>query len=327
MNGIKISVIHGDAISVKADTLIMKFAQAPYGLDRDIIREFESLGNSIEDKLPKIWGYYFTESFKITNTESLLFIGTPPLRQFEYKEMREFGRKAMISLASSAPKTRSISMTIHGPGYGLDEIEAFESQIAGVVDSISSDDYPDNLQEILIIERSKGRAERLSNVLYGLFPDGIIPTPRSGGLKDMAKSSVETLRAAGYDSNSKKSIFVAMPFASDFDDSYHYGIYGAVNSAGFLCERADLQSFTGDVVEWVKNRISSADLVIADLTTANPNVYLEVGFAWGQRKKTILLIKDTNDLKFDTRGQRCLQYSSIKELEAKLKTELSNLKT
>jgi hypothetical protein len=33
-------------------------------------------------------------------------------------------------------------------------------------------------------------------------------------------------------------------------------------------------------MEWVKQRIRGASLVIADLTTANLNVYLEVGYAW-----------------------------------------------
>lgn len=325
MKGIKVKVIHGDAINEKADALILKYAQSSYGLDRDIIRALELLGDDIKSKLPKIGGFYFTNSKQITNTQNLLFIGVPPLRQFGYKEIREFGRKSLVSIASSAPDTKSLLMTIHGPGYGLDEIEAFESQIAGILDSISQNDMPDNLEEISFVERSKGRADRLQSTIKKLFPDLTIPTQKTGGYKSLNEKSAETLRSAGYDSESKKRAFVAMPFAPDFDDCYHYGIQGAVNSAGYLCERADLSSFTGDVMNWVKKRIATADFIIADLTTANPNVYLEVGYAWGLNKKTVLLIKDTNDLKFDTRGQRCLPYVSIKDLENKLKTELESL--
>ena len=69
-----------------------------------------------------------------------------------------------------------------------------------------------------------------------------------------------------------------------------------MRSAGFLCERADLSAFTGDVMDWVRNRIKTAKLVIADLTEANPNVYLEVGYAWGCEVPTVLLTKDTTIL-------------------------------
>ena len=50
-------------------------------------------------------------------------------------------------------------------------------------------------------------------------------------------------------------------------------------AAGYLCERAYMSSFTGDVLSWVKERIDSAVLLVADLSGANPNVYLEVGYA------------------------------------------------
>lgn len=326
MDGIKVSVVYGDAFQIKAETLVLKYAQSAFGLDREIIKRFAVAGHSIESKLPKVWKYFFTESEKITNTKNIIFIGTPPLGDFAYKEIREFGRQALISLASSGSDTKSISMTVHGPGFGLDEIEAFSSQVAGIVESISAKDYPEHLEEIIFIEHSESRSERLSEVLKNLFQDGIIPTPKSSGtLKYMAVSSAETLNSAGTNSENKKNIFVAMPFSVDFEDIFYYGISGPVNSAGFLCERADMESFTGDVMEWVKSRISSSSLIIADLTTANPNVYLEVGFAWGRDKRTVLLIKDPNELKFDTKGQRCLAYTSIKDLETKLKSELEKL--
>ena len=80
------------------------------------------------------------------------------------------------------------------------------------------------------------------------------------------------------------------------------------------------------MIEWVKTRIASAALVVADLSDANPNVYLEVGYAWGCGRPTVLVVRDTSQLKFDVRGQRCLVYKRIKDLEALLRTELENLK-
>ena len=116
-----------------------------------------------------------------------------------------------------------------------------------------------------------------------------------------------------------------MPFLESMEDTFHYGIQNAVNAAGFLCERADLSSFTGNIMDWVKNRISTADLIIADLSTANPNVYLEVGYAWGCGKRTVFLVTDTEELKFDVRGHRCIVYDSIMSLEKALTKELVTL--
>ena len=324
MAGIKISVIHSDAFQIKADCLVLKFAQATYGLDHEIEKRFEQAGESIANKLPKVGDYYFTDSRKTTNTDSIIFIGVQPLRQFRYKEIREFGRNALIALADSDPNVEKIVMTIHGPGYGLDEIEAFKSQLAGIMDGVFSSNYPDNLAEIIFAERSRSRALLLQNVLENLFPSLKIPT-QNRRIEGFSDAISETLKNVGYDSANKKSIFVAMPFASEFDDTYHYGIQGAVKSCGYLCERADLATFTGDVLNFIQERIASSHMVVADLTTANPNVYLEVGYAWGLNKATVLLVKDTNELKFDTQGQRCLSYHSIKDLEAKLKDELTNL--
>jgi hypothetical protein len=126
--------------------------------------------------------------------------------------------------------------------------------------------------------------------------------------------------------SSKRHIFVAMPFKVDMEDIYHYGISHAVNANGFACERVDLGSFTGSILQQVRERIETAAAVIADLTGANPNVHLELGYAWGKRVPTILLIQNINELCFDVRDQRCIEYRSIKALEDSLTRELAKLK-
>jgi nucleoside 2-deoxyribosyltransferase len=89
----------------------------------------------------------------------------------------------------------------------------------------------------------------------------------------------------------------------------------------------DNESYTADILERLKEKIETAAVVIADLTNANPNVYLEVGYAWGKNRPTILLAKDDEELKFDVRGQRCLKYGRIKDLELSLAKELAELKS
>ncbi len=214
---------------------------------------------------------------------------------------------------------------MHGANYGLDEAEAFESALAGIVEAITQGTYPPSLKRITIAEIYEPRAKRLRSILRELFPDSLIKSEFMGGF---ARRSLETsrLREAGVNSEEKPLIFVAMPFDKKMDDVFHYGIRNAVNNAGFLCERIDEVVFTGDILDLIKSRIGKARLVIADLTTANPNVYLEVGYAWGLGIPTVLIAQDAQELKFDVKGQKCIIYSGIRELEGKLSKELLVLK-
>lgn len=157
-------------------------------------------------------------------------------------------------------------------------------------------------------------AGRLTKALHYLLPDGLKRPP-----------SINVRALSDTESEAGPHVFVAMPFSDEFDDIYHYAIEPAVRAAGFLCERADTCSFSGDILDWLKGRIRTAALVIADLSTANPNVYLEVGYAWGFKRPTILLTSDPNDLKFDVRGQRCVIYKRIRDLEENLKRELGEM--
>jgi hypothetical protein len=323
MARIAIEVTRADALTLGSDVLALKYAQDLYGVDDLVAERLAEAGRQV--RFPEPWDFRLEKGVPGIAATRLLFVGVPRLREFGYREIRMFARKVLSALAGKAPETKHLALTVHGPGYGLDEAEAFEAEIAGLVDAIRSHDVPEALERITIVERNAGRAKRLQVLLAELLQNGFIeaaPAVATGKTED----SVERLRAAGYASDTKAHVFVAMPFKEEMDDVYHYGIQSAVRASGFLCERADLSSFTGDVLEWVRTRIKSASLVVADLTDANPNVYLEVGFAWGCGVPTVLLVRDTQQLKFDVRGQRCLVYKKIKDLEEALGKELKALR-
>jgi hypothetical protein len=324
---ISIKVEEKDALSFSADVLALKYAQAFYGLDAEVAERMIAKGTDRSLLVPKPWGFRYLPAQGAIQASNVLFIGVDPLREFEYEGIRGFGRKVLTALAGNAFDIHHLALTVHGPGYGLDEREAFCSLISGVLDAIASFDFPRSLEKISIIERNPGRANRFNGLLQDLIPSGSIALDSKMRIVDLDGERAETFRAVGYESSKKPHVFVAMPFALDMEDVYHYGIQNAVNESGYLCERADLSSFTGDVLKWIKERISTADLVIADLSNANPNVYLEVGFAWGKGKPTVLLVCDTIHLKFDVQGQRCLAYKSIRDLEKMLKLELQHLPT
>jgi hypothetical protein len=320
---IRIRIRRADILELRTDVLILKHAQALYGADAAVYDALGGAQSGIE--LPKEGEHELVLTNAAIGASRVLFVGVEPLRGFAYAQIRDFARRALSILAGADHVTRRLALTLHGAGYGLDEIESFESELAGLLDAIAQNEYPAELEEIIFVERDESRAKRISAALNRLMPSGVVGRPDHGPLTGLDKPAKQALRTAGYGSASKPRVFVAMPFAKEMDDVFHYGIQGAVNSAGLLAERADMAAFVGDVMEWVKDRISGAKLVIADLTDSNPNVFLEVGFAWGKGVPTVLLSKSASDLKFDVRGQRCIIYSSIKELEEKLSAELGAL--
>lgn len=320
----QIRVRRSDILEYPCDVLILKYAQKHYGADEAAASALVSVGHSLDSMRPQPGAFRILESRGAVSAKKVMFAGVNRLQDFGYRQIRIFARNALEDLAGRDPSIRTVAFTMHGPGYGLDEKEAFESLVAGLLDVVASGDVPPDLVEITVVERNPGRARRLASYLselptdYTGFPEGT-STDQSSDLK-------ERLREVGYSSDAKPHVFVAMPFSEERSDHYHYGIQGAVNTAGYLCERIDLTAFTGDVLERIKQRIATAELVVADLTDANPNVYLEVGYAWGRNVSTILLSEDVDGLPFDVQGQRCLVYSSIRDLEQKLTTELNEIR-
>ena len=86
-----------------------------------------------------------------------------------------------------------------------------------------------------------------------------------------------------------KNCFVLMPFSEEFDDIYQLGIKSTCNEMKINCERVDEQIFNHSILQQIYNQIENADILIADLTNQNPNVFYEVGYAHGLKKKVILL--------------------------------------
>ncbi|MDP6634816.1 MAG: hypothetical protein QGG42_07965 [Phycisphaerae bacterium] len=117
--------------------------------------------------------------------------------------------------------------------------------------------------------------------------------------------------------------FVLMPFADEFNDVYKLGIQGACDDAGTYCERVDEQIFTGSVMERIYNQIAKADVIIADMTGQNANVFYEVGYAHALGKTTVLLTKDAADIPFDMLHFPHIVYGDqISELQDQLTTRM-----
>jgi len=121
----------------------------------------------------------------------------------------------------------------------------------------------------------------------------------------------------------KAFVFVLMPFDKKFDDIYKFGIKGAANELGAYAERLDEQLFTEGMLDRIFNQISKADVIVADMTGRNPNVFYEVGYAHALGKIVLLLTQKTEDIPFDLKHRQHTVYGgSIDTLKSELVTKL-----
>ncbi len=220
-----------------------------------------------------------------------------------------------------------MALTLHGAGYGLDEIACLDAELAGLLDAFELETVSPSLERVAIVEADLGRAERLRRHLEKTLSGSALSGDTAGTVTIPFAGEIgnKVGNVSSQTPSDRDHAFVAMPFAKQFEDVFHYGIAPSIHSVGLLCERIDQATFTGDVLARMKERITTATLMVADLTDANPNVYLEVGFAWAADVPTVLVHHRDSELKFDVQGQKCLNYSTIKELEERLAPELKKL--
>lgn len=93
--------------------------------------------------------------------------------------------------------------------------------------------------------------------------------------------------------------FVLMPFDKEYDDVYRLGIQAAAKEVGIKAERLDDQIFNSNMLEKIYKEIERADLIIADMSGRNANVFYEVGYADARKKLVLLLTNNAKDIPFD----------------------------
>jgi len=120
-------------------------------------------------------------------------------------------------------------------------------------------------------------------------------------------------------------IFVAMPFTRALNDVYLLGVRDVAERLGCIVERADEVEHNGYIVSVIQERVRTSDVLIADTTARNPNVFYEVGYAHALGKPTVLICQEGEDIPFDIKAVNHIIYGSIVELREKLEKRLSSM--
>jgi len=137
----------------------------------------------------------------------------------------------------------------------------------------------------------------------------------------------------------QKRAFVIMPIRKMGSDEYQYfrALYDEVlkptlEIANFSTERADDIQKSGAIGKDIIVRLAEAELVVADLTDLNPNVFYELGVRHVLRGSGTVMIQDelkTNDIPFDLSSYRVIKFrgelNGIGRLRVELSTYAKNL--
>ena len=106
-------------------------------------------------------------------------------------------------------------------------------------------------------------------------------------------------------------VFVIMQFSEPYNELYHDVIKKVCEKEFDLdVKRADETYGPGIIIADIKKDIKEAQVVIAEITPINANVYYEVGYADALNKPIILVADKNTKLPFDLHPSRTLYYEN-----------------
>ena len=119
---------------------------------------------------------------------------------------------------------------------------------------------------------------------------------------------IKTLTAAA-NVTAGDSCFVMMPFAEPIGGYYEKIYEPAIRKAGLVPVRADSEIFgTGKIIDQIWKGINSAKVLVAELTSRNPNVFYELGLSHAKDKPVVLVSSTKDDVPFDLKHIRVIYY-------------------
>jgi len=330
---IEFTIQQGDIRKIEADVVALKYSREFRGADMMVALQLAAVAGIAQTELqPAIGEYAYVETLGAIAAHNVFFYGMEGPRLITYQLIRDLATKTLGVLGEIAPETRHLAMTIHGPNFGLDEVEALLSQFAGYMDALESSEFPSALEKITIVEWNGDRVKRLREALQPHLDEASyaellkndwgyrLSISPEGDSSEPDGSAIET---AG--TQPRTSVYVAMPANDTLDDVFYYGIQSPVHAHGLLCERLDHQTMNEDALTQAKSRIDSAAVVVADLTGADPTVHLQVGYAWGKARPTILILQKGHEARLE--GHQCIVYDKIRDIESKIAEALNGLKS
>jgi hypothetical protein len=211
-------------------------------------------------------------------------------------------QEELVGLREAVLKAPDISTVYsHYRGENLPDMQFFDNALVDKF-GIPKDKvaefktiFFDTLNKAKLIEEHNGK-QRLLDV------SGDVPA--TSGSSDVLKKLEKSVTLEAGD-----SCFVMMPFAAPLGNYYEKVYKPAIEKAGLKPARADAEIFgTGKIMDQVWSGINAAKVLVAEMTTRNPNVFYELGLAHALKKPVVLVSSNEGDVPFDLKHIRVIYY-------------------
>lgn len=248
----------------------------------------------VEVSSAKKYGFLETKDQKLAVTERAKSILRPQSDSDELSALRE----AVLS----APDISEVYNHYRGEYLPDDNFftNALTDRFKVPADRISDfrEVFFDSVRKARLLDES-GERHKLIDIGR---EDGAKPPPAISQVG--AKKSSGSSGATG-----TTTCFVMQPFAAPYGGYYEAVFKPAIEQAGLRAVRADAEIFgTGKIMDQVWRGIKAADILLAELTTKNANVYYELGLAHALGKPVVLVASNESDVPFDLRHIRVIYY-------------------
>lgn len=196
-----------------------------------------------------------------------------------------------------------------------------------IIDYLSDQEYH-SVQEIKAFLRQC----EIGDYTEGQFAGSINTLLRNGTIRKIDRG----IYALQIRSEDMKKCFVVSPIGQDGSDIrsnadklFKYVIKPVCEACAFEPVRVDQLNDANSITQTIIESLDSADLVIADMTGHNPNVFYEMGYRARTKKPMIHLKKKGESLPFDVNTIRTLEYDltdldSVEEVKDRLKKTIES---
>lgn len=241
--------------------------------------------------------------------------------------MTDFMEKIFSTVAMSALTTLPIVLTIFVITRRL---------MSQVVQGRERSHYDDLKHEAVLSEMRASYEHRLSDLTREMVAtrarwedaNQLIITGQRNQPVTASSNAVDVnsfLRPYGLDSEKAEitegKIFVLTPFSQEEKPTYQT-IKSVGSEAGFIVARGDEHRAEGDILPQIIEGIVSSQIIIANISSRNPNVFFELGIAMALGKPTLLISDTLSDVPFDIQNRRIIVFKEHEELRRKLTSAL-----